>query len=265
MANYANDKQDIVQGTLGALNDTVTLSIGNYTTAGFTLLSGTLAATILLDLSFDGGTNWVVGTLLDPSTSLISTGNVVTNPNPVIVRSIIVNSGVTHVRIRVSAYTSGTANAVITASSVAPNQLLTYGLSNTLGIVPIHTDAVGNLTPAGANLLVTGTAATGTGVTITLPAVAGQFHYITAIELTKYFTATNAASGTPLIVTTTNLPGSLAFSFNQQLGVIGVTESRFQAHTSPIKSSASNTNTTIVCPATTGIIWRATAYYYTAP
>src|SRR6202142_491100 len=38
-------------------------------------------------------------------------------------------------------------------------------------------------------LIVSTTAATGVAVTATLPAVAGQFHYITGIDITKYFTA----------------------------------------------------------------------------
>lgn len=106
------------------------------------------------------------------------------------------------------------------------------------------------------------TAATGVGVTVTLPAVAGQFHYIVLLEIHKYFTAANAASATPLVVTTTNLPGSLAFTFGQPLGTVGTTDERIYAPAAPIKSSTVNTATTIVCPATTGIIWRVNVNYY---
>jgi len=115
-----------------------------------------------------------------------------------------------------------------------------------------------------ATLVVTGTAATGVGVTVTLPAVVSQFHYITFLEIKKYFTAANAASATPLVVTTTNLPGSLAFSFGQPLGTIGSTDRDITNPNCPIKSSVVNTATTIVCPATTGIIWRVNVFYYTA-
>lgn len=108
------------------------------------------------------------------------------------------------------------------------------------------------------------TAATGVGVTVTLPAVAGSFHYITLIEIHKFFTAANAASATPLVVTTTNLPGGLAFTFGQPVGAIGVTDERIYNPDGPIKSLVANTNTTIVCPATVGIIWRANVFYFTA-
>lgn len=113
-------------------------------------------------------------------------------------------------------------------------------------------------------LVITATAATGVAVTATLPAVAAQFHYISFIEVVKYFTAANAASATPLVVTTTNIPGSLAFTLGQPLGTIGTTDRMIHAPNSPIHSSTVNTATTIVCPATTGIIWRINVYYFTA-
>jgi hypothetical protein len=116
-----------------------------------------------------------------------------------------------------------------------------------------------------SNLIVSTTAATGVAVTATLPAVAGQFHYITGFTILKYFTVANAASATPLVVTTTNLPGSLAITFGQPLGTVGSTDFREESFSMPIKSSVVNTATTIVCPATTGIIWRVNVFYYAAP
>jgi hypothetical protein len=116
-----------------------------------------------------------------------------------------------------------------------------------------------------SNLCQSATAATGTGVTVTLPAVASNFHYITLIEIHKYFTVANAASATPLVVTTTNLPGSLAFTFGQPLGTVGSTDERVYTPATPLKSSVLNTATTIVCPATTGIIWRINVFYFVAP
>jgi hypothetical protein len=118
--------------------------------------------------------------------------------------------------------------------------------------------------PLGASLCQSATAATGVGVTATLPAVASQFHYISLIQIKKYFTVANAASATPLVVTTTNLPGSLAFTFGQPLGTIGTTDSDILMPEAPLKSSVLNTATTIVCPATTGIIWRVNVFYFVA-
>lgn len=116
--------------------------------------------------------------------------------------------------------------------------------------------------PPAASLLVTATAATGVAVTATLPAVVSNFHYITLIEITKYFTLANAASATPLVVTTTNLPGPLVITFGQPLGTIGTVDNRIYQQNCPLKSSVVNTATTIVCPATAGIIWRVNVWYY---
>lgn len=116
-----------------------------------------------------------------------------------------------------------------------------------------------------ATLCISVTAATGVVVTATLPAVAAQFHYITGIIITKYFTVANAASATPIVITTTNLPGSLAVSMGAPLGTVGTTDVRSEDLATPLKSSVVNTATTIVCPATTGIIWRVNVFYYVAP
>jgi hypothetical protein len=134
-------------------------------------------------------------------------------------------------------------------------------------------DANGNLkvnvqsaTDEASNLVQGNTGASGAAVTVTLPAVAGEFHYITMIEITKIFAAANSASATPLVVTTTNLPGSLSYSFGQPVGAIGVEDERiYPFGDSPLKSSVANTATTIVCPATTGIIWKVNVIYFAAP
>lgn len=116
-----------------------------------------------------------------------------------------------------------------------------------------------------ATNIVTATGTTGQAVTATLSALADNFHYITFVEIAKFFTAANAASGTPLVVTTTNLPGSVAWSFGQPTGVIGQEVTKASSFFSPVRSSALNTNTTIACPATTGIIWRINVHYFVAP
>ena len=113
-----------------------------------------------------------------------------------------------------------------------------------------------------ATLAVTGTAASGTALAITLPAVAGQFHYITALDIVLYSSAARTGAAAPTIVTTTNLPGAIAFTFSTA-GAIGTTDVQDLIRVTPLKSSAVNTNTTIVCPIVTGGIWRVTATYFT--
>lgn len=111
-----------------------------------------------------------------------------------------------------------------------------------------------------ATLALTATGAAAAGVTLTLPAVAGKFHNICRIEILAYSTAARTGSATPIVVTTTNLPGSIAFTF-ATAAAIGATDRELLESGLPIKSSVANTATTIVCPATTSVIWRVNAFY----
>ena len=109
--------------------------------------------------------------------------------------------------------------------------------------------------------MVTAVGAAGAAVTLTLPAGgAGRFHYITSIELILYNTAARTGGATPVTVTTTNLPGTPAFTF-PSAGAVGTIERRELEPSFPLRSAAANTATTIVCPATTSVIWRVNVVY----
>jgi hypothetical protein len=110
---------------------------------------------------------------------------------------------------------------------------------------------------------VTATAAAGTAVTLTLPAVAGQFHYIDRVRIQMYSTAARTGSATPVLVTTTNIPGTPVWDFPTATAIGTITDIQIDC-SAPIKSSVVNTATTIVCPATTSVIWRVIGFYYTA-
>lgn len=118
--------------------------------------------------------------------------------------------------------------------------------------------------PQSSTLVSSSTAAISTALTATLAAVAGQFHYITAIEIQRYAGSALTGAATPYVVTTTNLPGSLAWSFDTA-AAIGVSQIVLLNFQQPLKSSAVNTATTIVAPLSTGVIWRINVFYYTAP
>jgi hypothetical protein len=139
-------------------------------------------------------------------------------------------------------------------------------LETWLGILPPlpNIDNNGNLPIAieRAALIQSTTAATGIALTVTLPAVASQFHNITHLEIAAYSTAARTGSATPIVVTTTNL-NSLAFTF-ATAAAIGTLDKQFLSPTLPVKSAVVNTATTIVCPATTGIIWRINIIYNTS-
>lgn len=114
-----------------------------------------------------------------------------------------------------------------------------------------------------ATLGVTALSGANAAVTATLPAVASQFHYITALKIVR--TCTTAIVGTAaLAVTTTNLPGSMAWTTGNACAVGSSNDVLTHDFSSPLKSSALNTNTTIVCPALGAAgICRITVHYFT--
>lgn len=116
-----------------------------------------------------------------------------------------------------------------------------------------------------ATLAVTGLSAANTAVTVTLPAVAGQFHYITAITVTRTCTAALTGSAA-LAITTTNLPGSLAFTAGNACAVGSTNNDVNLSLSSPLKSSVVNTATTVVCPAAgAAVVCRVNVVYFAAP
>jgi hypothetical protein len=178
---------------------------------------------------------------------------------------------------------SGTVTANVgTTGGLALDSTLTGGtqktkIVDTAGVNVAVVDATGDIQvdvnnfPAtqavaevAADLAVTATGAAAASVTLTLPAVAGDFHYITMIEIVKYAAAAITGAATPVVVTSTDLPGAMAWTFDTAQA-IGTSVSRVYVPAKPLKSSVANTPTTIVCPATTSVIWRINVWYSVAP
>jgi hypothetical protein len=154
-------------------------------------------------------------------------------------------AGYRQVRARVTAYTSGSATTVIAANNAQYDNLmfgpLTTGIGTTVG-------------------------AAGAATTLTLASPgAGLRHYITYLAINRFATALLTAAAAPVTVTTTNLPGTLAFSFGAEALPQGTVDRWREDFAFPLATSAQNSTTTIVCPATTNVIWRVTAGFYVAP
>jgi hypothetical protein len=151
-------------------------------------------------------------------------------------------SGFRRVRIRVSAYTSGNVTIGMRAS---PADFIIYGKQ-----IP-------------SILHVTVTAAANTAATITLPAAgAGLFHYITNLHLQRNATAALAGTAT-LVATSTNLPGSPAWSYGNAMIAGGTQLDLNYSPTTPLKSLLANTATTIVIPAAgAAVLNRGNCSYY---
>lgn len=153
--------------------------------------------------------------------------------------------GFRQVRARVTAYTSGAASATLAASVGQYDNLLFGPQTNNIG---------------------TTVGAAGAAVTLTLASPgAGLRHYLTYLAINRFATALLTAAAAPVTVTTTNLPGSLAFSFGAEALPQGQIDRWREDFAFPLATSAQNTATTIVCPATTNVIWRVTAGFYVAP
>jgi hypothetical protein len=149
------------------------------------------------------------------------------------------------IRVRMSGWTSGAATVFLCAEN---------GINDVIA------------RPKASDLSVTNTGASGAAVTLTLAAPgAGLFHFIDRIVIQRFAAAALTAAATPVLVTTTNLPGSRVFSVPADAALQGTIATEIVEPARPLRSSAANTATTIVAPVTTGAIWRITADYDVAP
>jgi hypothetical protein len=205
------------------------------------LRTAALNATLVFEGTIDG-TNYVAVPAFDTQAGSFVAGVVVTTT--LAKQYALTATGYKRMRTRVSAFTSG--SVVVAARATLADFLI-----NTVDI-PIQASSV--------------TAAANTALTLTLAAPgAGLRHYLTGLEITRNATAALAGTAT-LVITTTNLPGSLAWSVGNVM-VAGGTQIDVQRDfPQPLQSSAQNTATTIVCPAAgAAVLWRINAYYFLAP
>ena len=146
------------------------------------------------------------------------------------------------VRILVSAYTSG--SAVFTMRSDPQASVNTAILARP------------------STLLVTATGAASAAVTATLPLVTGLRHILDFISIIRSATVALTAAAAPVVPTTTNIPGALAFTFGSDVAGVGIDkEVRTDFGSSGLACTAMSTATTVVCPVYTGVIWRITVGY----
>lgn len=219
---------------LALLNAEAIADLNGHCVAMFDI-RGVFVGTVVFEGTVDG-TNYVSIPVINQATQAFITAPTTVG---VFIGSV---TGFRRVRVRVSAYTSGTVIATIRAS------MADYAITSI---------------PYPATLAVTVTAAVGVAATLTIPAGGvGLFHYITRIQVQRFATALLTAGATPVLVTTTNLPGTRVLSFPADAAAQGTIYTEQIETAQPLKSTAANTATTIVCPATPLVIWRVTADYY---
>lgn len=140
---------------------------------------------------------------------------------------------------------------------------LALALSLLLICAPVHAQYLGAPGTNAVTQFQSGVSAVNTALTLTLPAVAGQFHYITLIEMTHSCTAGVAGSAI-LTISTTNL-GGISW-INGNLCNAGQEHIQPFNYNPPLKSAVAGTATTITFPAT-GVSSQSAmnVYYFTAP
>jgi hypothetical protein len=236
------DFYNITPATLGAANAEVIINADGCSTVSLDL-RGTFNMQIEVSGTVDG-VNWsFIPMRMLNSTTTIQYGSVIAGST----QGIWVGKcgQFCRVRARVVVYTSGSAIPTIMSSNA--------NLDDSLQ---------GMVTP----LLATTTAAVSTVTTLTLtPPGAGLRHYITYLRIVRFASASLTSAATPVLVTTTNIPGALAFTLPAEASAQGIVFAYQEDFSYPLATSAQNTATTIVAPATTGVIWRITAGYYVAP
>lgn len=114
-----------------------------------------------------------------------------------------------------------------------------------------------------AATFITATGIAAAAVTLTIPAVVGRRCRVFRIMVDCYTTAARTGGTTPVIATSTNA-AALAMTFSSAAAV-GTTERISIDCSDGADMDASNTATTIVCPATTSVIWRVTVVYENVP
>ncbi len=229
-----------VTGTLGALNAEVIIDSDGCASV-MVDLRGTFSGTFEVAGTVDG-TNWTPIPVRGVNIAAVSYVAAITGT----AAGVWIGGclGYRKVRIRCTAYTSGAATAYLSASLAPDNAEQNFTTTN----------------------VVTAVGASGAAVTLTLPAPgAGLRQYVTYLSINRFAAALLTAAAAPVTVTTTNLPGSLAFSFPADAAAQGSLFPWREDLAFPFAASAQNVAVTVVCPATTNVIWRVTGGYRIAP
>ena len=131
----------------------------------------------------------------------------------------------------------------------------------------VRVSASGELAVSGSpspNLGVSVTGISGAAVTATLPAPpADKFHYITGIDIELYAAVARIGAAAPIVVTTNNFPGAIAWCF-PTAGAVGTIDRYEMPISAPLKMLNAATVSSIVCPAALNGIWRVNVTYYIA-
>ena len=236
-----------ITAVLGAVNAETLLDLNGASVVNFDVRSAAASLTFVFEATIDGTNYFAVPGFAQ--FQLLAAAAIAEQYVPSVVvattTSGVYTIGVTgyrRLRLRVSAYTSG--NITVAMRSTGSDYVI-YARQ-----LP-------------STLMVTATAAANTAATATLPAAGvGMFHYITSIHIMRNATAALAGTAT-VIHTTTNLPGSPAWSVGNAMAAGGTQLDVDFSPTTPLKSLTANTATTVVAAAAgLAVLGRVNVSYY---
>lgn len=211
--------------TLGALNAELVMDLNGKATAKFEVRITAMVATLVFEATLDGTNYYTVPAFVEQAETMTAALTAAAGAGTYVVAA----SAWRRVRCRVSAYTSGSA-AVAARASEADFEIYARLIPSTLAV--------------------SATAAVNTNAVATLPAAgAGLFHYLTSIQITRANTSAAIVGSASLVYTTTNLPGSLAWTVGNAMAIGGQQIDVALTPVTPLKSSAANTATTITAVA----------------
>lgn len=239
-------------GTLAALNAEVVLDINGDESALVYIQSTSFIGTLEFTGVNDVGSTQYFPVAAYPYSIGCAGGTIPLAGQPLLIHALVAaNTAAVYavpvgqlkkLRVRASAFTSGSCVCSITTDTQK-------SLNTAIAVKP-------------STLHVTATAAVGLTITATLPAVSGLRHIIDFIQVTRSATAALATSATPVLVTTTNLPGLPVMTFGSDAAGIGIDkEVKLDFGSSGLAATALGTATTVVCPAYAGVIWRINVCY----
>ncbi|CAK9249684.1 unnamed protein product [Sphagnum jensenii] len=182
---------------LGALNANVSIAMAGLQTVGFQMAAGTFIGTVTPQYSIDGGTSWLTCSFLNPSTGNITSSFTFTSSNTLTILSIIPGGGSTNVRVIVTAYTSGTASCILSATQTLSATSQSGSIQGSGTIAALNQTVVASTAGYGSNFF----NITGTWVgTITFQAHNGDFNWI---NIYVYLNATGSYASSATTVNTT--------------------------------------------------------------
>lgn len=221
--------------TLSALNAEVFMDLNGKAVAVFEIRAAANSATYVFEGTLDGSNYYALPVRPLPGSTLtagpVGEGMIVSLAVAAAASVAVAVSatGYRRVRCRVSVYGSG--SAVVTGrATLADYAIIAQPQPSIFNV---------SLAPALA-----------TGGTITLPAVAGMFHYVVAMDFTIAGSGALQTVGAAVFITTSNLPGTPAWALDVPATAAGA--SRWLAFEkswpNPLKSSVANTNTVFTFP-----------------